>query len=579
LLRLQSDVGESPHRLAVGLAGLGKLLPAFTRRRLDAHCRIARPVGEQSLGPHLALEIVDLEVPGQHPVLLGVGGIEPDAVPVHQVTCLGDEAGARRQLAPPRHRLVDRPRRPGSTQPFGQHGLERRIVALDPRGQRLQPLDRLGGEGRHDPRREEGHLGRRCITREPRKRIQPFHLQRADAFAQQRLDGRLPAMLDAQPLPQAGEPFKSMPLQPGIDAALGLDPLLELPQRRDPGLDLCQSSLGLAQRLLRGRSSTVRITPGVVGGREALGRRLFGDLRSLQAQCHRLGGGIIGGVDLRRFRLQTVLAAFGLDPRLLGGATPDSRQFDLLARRQRLAAGRIDLFAHSSDPGFDLGQFVREHRDPLGERLGAQGRVGQAVLSLEHTLPRVIAFRRPSIRLRAERLPPRLQLGLGIDHEADLGFEPGHLGVGLVEAALHSMNLVTGRRLLLAHLLEFELDRAEIGDMRLERVGGLPGLAAIRACSASASSRRTIHSICCARSRSASRRRNCCATSACFSSLSICAPSSRRMSSTRVRFSRVSASRFSVSRRRSLYLETPAASSRNTRISSGLASMMREIMP
>ena len=38
-------------------------------------------------------------------------------------------------------------------------------------------------------------------------------------------------------------------------------------------------------------------------------------------------------------------------------------------------------------------------------------------------------------------------------------------------------------------------------------------------------------------------------------------------------------SRSSVSRRRSRYLETPAASSRNTRSSSGLASMMREIMP
>ena len=42
------------------------------------------------------------------------------------------------------------------------------------------------------------------------------------------------------------------------------------------------------------------------------------------------------------------------------------------------------------------------------------------------------------------------------------------------------------------------------------------------------------------------------------------------MSSTRVRFSRVSCRRFSVSRRRSLYFDTPAASSRNTRSSSGL---------
>jgi hypothetical protein len=43
------------------------------------------------------------------------------------------------------------------------------------------------------------------------------------------------------------------------------------------------------------------------------------------------------------------------------------------------------------------------------------------------------------------------------------------------------------------------------------------------------------------------------------------------MSSTRARFLRVSASRPSVSLRRSLYFETPAASSRKTRSSSGLA--------
>ena len=41
----------------------------------------------------------------------------------------------------------------------------------------------------------------------------------------------------------------------------------------------------------------------------------------------------------------------------------------------------------------------------------------------------------------------------------------------------------------------------------------------------------------------------------------------------------VSASRNSVSRRRSRYFDTPAASSRKMRSSSGLASMMREIMP
>ncbi len=69
------------------------------------------------------------------------------------------------------------------------------------------------------------------------------------------------------------------------------------------------------------------------------------------------------------------------------------------------------------------------------------------------------------------------------------------------------------------------------------------------------------------------------ATRACASSFSSWLPSSSRMSATRDRFSRVSARRDSVSLRRSLYFETPAASSRKTRSSSGFASITREIMP
>ena len=71
------------------------------------------------------------------------------------------------------------------------------------------------------------------------------------------------------------------------------------------------------------------------------------------------------------------------------------------------------------------------------------------------------------------------------------------------------------------------------------------------------------------------RSRSC----ACASSFSSWLASSMRMSSTRERLSRVSARRPSVSLRRSLYFETPAASSRKTRSSSGFASMTREIIP
>ncbi|MNV50481.1 hypothetical protein D3C71_1424950 [compost metagenome] len=98
-------------------------------------------------------------------------------------------------------------------------------------------------------------------------------------------------------------------------------------------------------------------------------------------------------------------------------------------------------------------------------------------------------------------------------------------------------------------------------------------------CCSSASARFKNHSWCCLSVASACRVLYLAATSACFSSFSRLAFSSRRMSSTRVRFSRVSDRRFSVSRRRSLYLETPAASSRNRRSSSGRLSMMRLMVP
>lgn len=58
-----------------------------------------------------------------------------------------------------------------------------------------------------------------------------------------------------------------------------------------------------------------------------------------------------------------------------------------------------------------------------------------------------------------------------------------------------------------------------------------------------------------------------------------CFSNSSRKSLKRSKFSRVCLIRFSVSRRRSLYFEMPAASSKNTRSSSGLASIKREIVP
>ena len=71
----------------------------------------------------------------------------------------------------------------------------------------------------------------------------------------------------------------------------------------------------------------------------------------------------------------------------------------------------------------------------------------------------------------------------------------------------------------------------------------------------------------------------CSACLACRARCCSCLPTSSRRSLRRSRFSRVWRMRVSVSLRRSLYLEMPAASSRYTRRSSGRASMIWLIMP
>ena len=65
---------------------------------------------------------------------------------------------------------------------------------------------------------------------------------------------------------------------------------------------------------------------------------------------------------------------------------------------------------------------------------------------------------------------------------------------------------------------------------------------------------------------------------ACRCNLDSCLCNSSRISLIRSRFSSARLIRFSVSRRRSLYFEMPAASSTNTRSSWGRASISREII-
>ena len=100
-----------------------------------------------------------------------------------------------------------------------------------------------------------------------------------------------------------------------------------------------------------------------------------------------------------------------------------------------------------------------------------------------------------------------------------------------------------------------------------------------RSCSLPASVWRTNQSSCCCAFISVCNWLWRSATVAWFSKRVNCKSSSRKISCTRTKFSWVSSKRAAVSLRRSLYLETPAASSRKTRSSSGFDSKIREMVP
>jgi hypothetical protein len=174
---------------------------------------------------------------------------------------------------------------------------------------------------------------------------------------------------------------------------------------------------------------------------------------------------------------------------------------------------------------------------------------------------------------------PRLVFVLRFAAMADLGFQPGHLGVGVEQslcAYARRRWRQNGFRALLKPgfgfaqrgVLRFKVDDRALDFARQAFALGLRLVAPQQP-----------EQLLLARQLDRCIRGTAGRLPPALPGAPSAPPSSRRMSSTRVRFSRVSAMRFSVSLRRSLYLVTPAASSRKTRNSSGLASMMREIVP
>jgi hypothetical protein len=185
----------------------------------------------------------------------------------------------------------------------------------------------------------------------------------------------------------------------------------------------------------------------------------------------------------------------------------------------------------------------------------------------------------PLIALRGQRVELRLQAVARFDHELDLGFQAADLGIGLVQVTLSLMHAVAGGVMRLPHVFQLGFDVTQFARSVLParsapfryRGNIFPARSSLRFCAAATAvsafrpDRLAVHGIF-ARPLPG------------FPVFQIGIQFAQDIFHSYQVFARI-LQRFSVSRRRSLYLDTPAASSRKIRSSSGRASMMREIMP
>ena len=449
--------------LAAGRQALGSVA-AFG---LGANQAALRLVEQNRLRPRLLLEVLDLLGPRQQSRLLRIGRIEAhrelaDGMPFagHDHFAVG-EAGAGGE------RRVEIGRGVDALEPVAEQRGQARVAEMQQIGQARQGAmlarDRRRGRG------EERHPGRRRIGGECAHRVEPADLERAQALAQRCLERRLPAGLDPDPAPQAGQRFEAVPGEPRLQLVFDLNLFLERLQRPEPGREI-----GVAVSLVVGRG--LERAPRLVERRHALlplGEARFG---GVVLGLDR-GGALPGGVELRGvdrcqtlfFRHQAIAPALGLGRLLVDATHLGGGHLDLLlhagddlalaiAGRLRLAQrrqGGVDSRGVLGDAGGEAGGRLLGRGDPggdavaLGARLGLPGQPG-AVLDLE-----------------IGALPGDPLSAFG--DIADPLLEPADVERRFAERALRRMQGIVGFVVRLADRFELGLGMTQLGGPRFER--------------------------------------------------------------------------------------------------------------
>jgi hypothetical protein len=187
---------------------------------------------------------------GQYAVLLGVSRVDAHARRRDDVAMGRDEAAALRQARALGQRGARIVGGEHAVQPVVQQATQAGVVQFEQAGEGFQPvvLKRAAASAWG---RVERHARRGRIAEEAARPVEVRDFQRAGTLAQDGLQRGLPAGFDVELLPQARELVELVLLQPGLDLALGLHPLLHLAQRRQARFQLGGGAWFLLHRRLR----------------------------------------------------------------------------------------------------------------------------------------------------------------------------------------------------------------------------------------------------------------------------------------------------------------------------------------
>ena len=428
--------------------------------------------------------------------------------------------------------------------------------------------------------REERDAGRRRACRQRSHSIQSPHFDAFDALAQHGLECGLESGLDAQLAEQARQPIQTLRGKPGIEARICLDARLHLPQCRQACLDtrqgvlrggaLVEMALALRRRcgdLLLG----FRLRRGLLRQPGLEASHVFAEGRQLL---------LVGRAD------RGLLFGEALAPLLQRGqltvqiALLCSRGIDRLFRQRSFGPRGSHRLARDAVRRLERRQ--RGLARPAGRLRLHQplGRVGDRLLQRRRPREQFAAFVEAARARGLQRLDLRQQPRAAVDDHSDFRLQTGHFGVDLQQPALRLVYRIAGAVVRGANILELALGRAQFRHMAFKR--GRPrldvpdDLVTLGVGLAPSQQPQHLLLLVVRRLHVAIPRRN---FGLLLELLDLAIELLQDVVDARQVLARVARSRFSVSRRRSLYFEMPAASSRKTRSSSGRASTMREIMP